>query len=43
LREGLECAASLDEHKVRKLVVEQQYNDGIRLLEGVVAVLTKML
>ena len=40
--EAMECAASLDVLKVRKLVVEQSYDDGIRLLEGVVAMLTKM-
>jgi len=29
--------------KVRKLVVEPSYGDGIRLLEAVVAMLTKMI
>lgn len=41
--EAMECAASLDVLKVRKLVVEPSYSDGIRLLEAVVAMLTKMI
>jgi hypothetical protein len=39
----MECAASLDVMKLRKLVAEQRYETGIRLLEAVVAMLTKML
>lgn len=41
--EAMECAACLDVFKLRKLVAAAQYEDGIRLLEGVVAMLTKML
>jgi four helix bundle protein len=41
--EAMECAASLDVLKVRKLVAEQSYEHGIRTLEGVVAMLTKMI
>ena len=39
----MECAACLDVFKLRKLVAAPQYDDGIRLLEGVVAMLTKMM
>jgi len=39
----MECAASLDVMKLRKLLAEQRYEHGIRLLEGVVAMLTKMI
>ncbi len=39
----MECAASLDVLKLRKLAAVQSYDDGIQLLEGVVAMLTKML
>ena len=38
----MECAASLDIMRLRKLVAPQQYDRGIRLLEAVVAMLTKM-
>lgn len=41
--EAMECAACLDVLKLRKLVTEQSYDCGIRLLEGVVAMLTKMI
>lgn len=41
--EAMECAACLDVIKLRKLVAAAQYEDGIHLLEGVVAMLTKML
>ena len=40
--EAMECAASLDVLKLRKLVAEQSYEHGIRLLEAIVAMLTKM-
>ena len=40
--EAMECAASLDVMRLRKLVAPQQYDRGIRLLEAVVAMLTKM-
>src|SRR3954447_16550822 len=38
----MECAASLDVLRLRKLVAPPQYDHGIRLLEAVVAMLTKM-
>jgi four helix bundle protein len=41
--EAMECAACFDVFKLRKLVTEPQYEGGIRLLEGVVAMLTKMM
>lgn len=41
--EAMERAASLDVMKLRKLLTEEQYGRGIHLLEGVVAMLTKML
>jgi four helix bundle protein len=41
--EAMECAASLDVMKLRRLVVPQQYEQGTRLLESVVAMLTKMI
>ncbi len=40
--EAMECAASLDVMKLRKVVTAQHYEHGIRLLESVVAMLTKM-
>jgi len=40
--EAMECAASLV-MKLRKLVAIERYDGGIRLLEGVVAMLTKMV
>jgi four helix bundle protein len=41
--EAMECAASLDVLKLRKLMTAPSYDDGFRLLEAVVAMLTKML
>jgi four helix bundle protein len=41
--EAMECAASLDVLKLRKLVGLERYDQGTKLLEGVVAMLTKML
>ena len=41
--EAMECAASLDVMKLRKVVAPERYEYGIRLLESVVAMLTKML
>jgi four helix bundle protein len=41
--EAMECAASLDVMKLRRVVVPERYDYGIRLLESVVAMLTKML
>jgi four helix bundle protein len=38
--EAMECAASLDVMKLRKLVSDERYERGVRLLEGVVAMLT---
>ena len=41
--EAMECAASLDVMRLRKLLSDERYEHGLRLLEGVVAMLTKML
>jgi four helix bundle protein len=41
--EAMECAASLDVMKLRKLVAEPRYERGLVLLHAVVAMLTKML
>ena len=41
--EAMECAASLDVMKLRRLVAPRRYEDGIRLLEGVFGMLTKMV
>ena len=41
--EAMECAASLDVLKLRKLIAPQKYDRGIELLQGVVSMLTKML
>jgi len=41
--EAMECAASLDVLRLRTLVTLQRYERGIELLEGVVAMLTKMI
>jgi four helix bundle protein len=41
--EAMECAASLDVMRLRKLIQEARYERGIQLLEGVVAMLTKMI
>ena len=40
--EAMECAASLDVMKLRSLVMADSYAQGIRLLESIVAMLTKM-
>ena len=40
--EAMECAASLDVMRLRRLVAPERYDRGIRLLEAVVAMLTKM-
>jgi hypothetical protein len=36
------CAGSLDILKLRRLVSSERYDEGIRLLERIVAMLTKM-
>ncbi|HTJ46605.1 MAG TPA: four helix bundle protein [Kofleriaceae bacterium] len=41
--EAMECAASLDVMRLRKLVDDDRYARGGELLEGVVAMLTKMM
>jgi four helix bundle protein len=41
--EAMECAASLDVMRLRAVITAQRYDDGIRRLEGVVAMLTKMV
>jgi four helix bundle protein len=41
--EAMECAASLDVMRLRKLVAPRRYDHGLRLLEAVIAMLTKML
>jgi len=41
--EAMECAACLDVMKLRKLITDDRYQRGNQLLEGVVAMLTKML
>ena len=41
--EAMECAASLDVMKLRKVVPSARYEDGIRLLEAIVSMLTKMI
>jgi hypothetical protein len=38
----MESAASLDVMRLRKLVSDARYAQGTHLLEGVVAILTKM-
>ena len=40
--EAMESASSLDVMKLRQLVAQEPYERAIRLLEGVVAMLTKM-
>jgi four helix bundle protein len=40
---AMECAASLDVMRIRKLVAAEKYDRALRLVEGVVAMLTKML
>ena len=39
---AMEAAAALDTMRVMKLIDEQRYAAGIELLEGIVAMLTKM-
>ena len=41
--EAMESAASLDVMRLRKLVSDERYARGIHLLEGIVAMLVKML
>jgi four helix bundle protein len=41
--EAMECAASLDVLQLRRLITADRYDSGLRLLEAVVAMLTKML
>ena len=41
--EAMECAASLDVLKVRRLIEQPRYKRGIEFLEAVVAMLTKMI
>jgi len=41
--EAMECAASLDVLKLRKIIDEPRYNRGGQLLEAVVSMLTKMV
>jgi four helix bundle protein len=41
--EAMECAASLDVFRLRKLIVPERYDEGLRLLEAIVAMLTKMV
>lgn len=41
--EAMECAASLDVLRLRKLVSDARHRRGIQLLEAVVAMLTKMV
>jgi four helix bundle protein len=40
--EAMECAASLDVMRLRKLLDEDRYSEGIQLLERAVSMLTKM-
>ena len=39
---AMECAASLDVMRLRKVVAPERYERGIRLLEAVVSMVTKM-
>jgi four helix bundle protein len=41
--EAMECAASLDVLRLRKLVSDDTYDRCLKLLEGVVAMLTKLI
>jgi four helix bundle protein len=41
--EAMEAAASLDVMKLKELLTQTRYNQGIELLEAVVAMLTKMV
>ena len=40
--QSMEAAAALDTMRVMKLIAEPKYQRGIELLEGIVAMLTKM-
>ena len=39
----MECAASLDVMKLRKLITEERYHRGTQLLEGVISMLRTMI
>jgi four helix bundle protein len=39
--EAMECAASLDVMRLRKLINDARYARGSQLIEGVIAMLTK--
>ena len=41
--EAMECAASLDVLRLRKLITNTRYERGIRLVESVVSMLTEMV
>jgi four helix bundle protein len=41
--EAMECAASLDVMKLRRIISIDRHDDGMRLLEAIVAMLTKMV
>ena len=41
--EAMECAASLDVMRLRKVLTQERYNGGIELLERVVGMLSKMI
>jgi len=41
--EAMECAASLDVMKIRTVIAPGPYEEGIRLLEAIVSMLTKMI
>lgn len=41
--EAMECAASCDVMRLRKVVDQAKYDEAIRLLEAIVAMLTKMI
>lgn len=39
----MECAASLDIMRLRGVLPDDRYDEGMRLLEAIVAMLTKMM
>jgi four helix bundle protein len=41
--EAIECGSSLDVLNLRNLLASSTYDEGIRLLEGVVGMLTKLI
>jgi four helix bundle protein len=41
--EAMECAAAMDVMRLRKLVSQERYDEGMRLLEAIVAMLTKLI